>query len=47
MGQKINPHILRLGTNQKEWNNKYLEKNIEESSFYVFKTLEIQKYVLH
>ena len=45
MGQKINPHILRLGTNQKEWNNKYLEKNIEESSFYVFKTLEIQKYI--
>nr|YP_010047238.1 ribosomal protein S3 [Eucampia zodiacus]QPJ79922.1 ribosomal protein S3 [Eucampia zodiacus] len=45
MGQKINPHILRLGINQKEWNNKYLEKNIEESSFYIFKTLEIQKYV--
>ena len=45
MGQKINPHILRLGINQKEWNDKYLEKNIEESSFYIFKTLEIQKYV--
>ena len=46
MGQKINPHILRLGTNNKEWNSKYLEKNIEESTFYAYKDLQIQKYVI-
>ena len=45
MGQKSNPHILRLGLNQKEWDNKYLEKNQEESSFYIFKSLQIEKYV--
>jgi len=45
MGQKINPHILRLGTNNKEWNSKYLEQNIEESTFYAYKDLQIQKYI--
>jgi len=45
MGQKINPHILRLGTYNKEWNSKYLEKNLEESTFYTYKDLQIQKYV--
>jgi len=45
MGQKINPHILRLGIDRKEWNNKYLEKSKEESSLYIYKTLQIQKYI--
>lgn len=45
MGQKINPHILRLGNQQKEWNSKYLEKNKEESSLYIYNDLQIQKYI--
>ena len=45
MGQKINPHILRLGITNKEWNSKYLEKNKEESTLYAYKDLQIQKHV--
>ena len=44
MGQKTNPNILRLGQT-KEWKSKYIEKNNEESSLYLYKTLEIQKYL--
>lgn len=46
MGQKINPHILRLGINEKEWNSKYLEKNLEESTLYAYKDLQIKKYLI-
>jgi hypothetical protein len=46
MGQKINPHILRLGINNTEWNSKYLEKNIEESTLYTYKNIQIQKYII-
>ena len=45
MGQKINPHILRLGINNKEWNSKYLEKNIEEATLYSYKDIQIQQYI--
>ena len=46
MGQKINPHILRLGINNNEWNSKYLEKNIEEATLYTYKNTQIQKYIV-
>lgn len=45
MGQKTNAHIFRLGIKNKNWKSGYIEKNIEESSLYLYKTLEIQKYL--
>merc|ERR1712127_1040691 len=33
------------GVIKKNWDVKYIEKNDEESSFYLYKTLEIQKYL--
>jgi hypothetical protein len=45
MGQKTNANIFRLGVNKKNWELKYIEKSIEESSLYLYKTLEIQKYL--
>jgi len=45
MGQKTNSNILRLGLKKKEWNSKYIEKQAEELSFYVYNDLEIKKYL--
>ena len=45
MGQKIDARIFRLGIRQKNWEQKYIEKNNEETSLYLYKTLEIQKYI--
>lgn len=45
MGQKINANFFRLGVQKKNWELKYFEKNHEESSFYLYKNLEIQKYL--
>jgi len=45
MGQKINANLFRLGVQKKNWELKYIEKNNEESSFYLYKNLEIQKYL--
>lgn len=45
MGQKINAQLFRIGVNKKNWELKYLEKNNEESSFYLYKTIEIQQYL--
>jgi len=45
MGQKTNAHIFRLGTKKKNWDSKHIGKTKEESSFYVYKNLEIQKYL--
>lgn len=45
MGQKIDARIFRLGICKKNWEQKYIEKNNEESSLYLYKTLEIQKYI--
>ena len=44
MGQKINPNILRLGTN-KTWKTKFFEKKRQELPLYTFKDLEIKDYV--
>lgn len=45
MGQKTNARIFRLGIDKKNWEQKYIEKNTEESSLYLYKTLEIRKYI--
>lgn len=45
MGQKTDARIFRQGIDKKNWELKHIEKNNEESSLYLYKTLEIQKYV--
>ena len=45
MGQKTNSNIFRLGIKKNEWRSKYLENNLEESSLYIYKDLEIKKYI--
>ena len=45
MGQKVDARIFRLGVSKKTWEQKYIEKNNEESSLYLYKTLEIRKYI--
>nr|YP_316611.1 ribosomal protein S3 [Thalassiosira pseudonana]AAZ99418.1 ribosomal protein S3 [Thalassiosira pseudonana]QWM92938.1 ribosomal protein S3 [Thalassiosira pseudonana] len=45
MGQKVDARIFRLGVGKKNWELKHIEKNNEESSLYLYKTLEIQKYL--
>ena len=45
MGQKIDARVFRQGLYRKNWELKYIEKNNEECSLYVYKTLEIQKYI--
>lgn len=44
MGQKTDARIFRQGL-KKNWEIRYLEKNDEESSLYLYKILEIQKYL--
>jgi ribosomal protein S3 len=45
MGQKTNASLFRLGLKNSEWNYKYLEKNSEESTNYMYKSFEINKYI--
>ena len=45
MGQKTNSTIFRLSLKTSEWNQKYLEKNNEESTLYLYKNVEIQDYI--
>ena len=45
MGQKTDARIFRLGVSKKNWESKHVEKNNEESSLFLYKTLEIQKYL--
>lgn len=45
MGQKVNSIIFRSGLKNSQWNFKYIEKNKEESSIFLYKNIEIQKYV--
>jgi ribosomal protein S3 len=44
MGQKTNPILLRLGKTF-EWKSKYYEKKLTEQPIYVFKDLEIRKFI--
>ena len=43
MGQKTDARIFRQGINKKNWELKHVEKTLEESSLYLYKTLEVQK----
>lgn len=45
MGQKVDARIFRLGVCKKTWEQKYTEKKNEESSLYLYRTLEIRKYI--
>ena len=45
MGQKTNASIFRLGLKNSEWKYKYIEKNTEESSIFLYKNLEIESYI--
>jgi hypothetical protein len=45
MGQKTDARIFRQGINRKNWELKHIEKNNEESSLFLYKTLEVQKYL--
>jgi len=45
MGQKTDTRIFRQGVNKKNWEFKYIEKNKEDSSLFLYKTLEIQRYL--
>ena len=45
MGQKTNQSIFRLGVYNNEWDYKYFEKNVEESSLILYKNFEILKYI--
>jgi len=45
MGQKTDARIFRKGVKKKNWEIKYIEKNNEDVSLYIYKTLEIQKYL--
>ena len=45
MGQKTDARIFRQGVNRRNWEFKYIEKNKEDSSLFLYKTLEIQKYL--
>ena len=45
MGQKTDARIFRQGIAKKNWELRHNEKNYEESSLYLYKTLEIQKYL--
>jgi len=45
MGQKTDARIFRQGVTKKNWELRHIEKNNEESSLFLYKTLEIQKYL--
>jgi ribosomal protein S3 len=45
MGQKTNTSIFRLGLKNSEWTYKYLEKNSEESTIFLYKNIEINNYI--
>jgi ribosomal protein S3 len=45
MGQKVNPLIFRMGSKNKLWDSKYLGKDPEEFSYYLFQDLQIEDYI--
>lgn len=45
MGQKTNPTIFNLSLKNAEWKSKYIEKNVEESSIFLYKDIEIRNYL--
>ena len=45
MGQKTDARIFRQGVAKKNWEFRHIEKNNEESSLFLYKTLEVQRYL--
>lgn len=45
MGQKTDARIFRQGVNKKNWDFRHIAKNNEESSLFLYKTLEVQRYL--
>jgi len=45
MGQKVNPTIFRIGTNNNTWASQYFGKNKEESALFFYQDFEIRKYL--
>ena len=45
MGQKTDARIFRQGINRKKWEFRHIAKNNEESSLFLYKTLEVQRYL--
>lgn len=46
MGQKVNSNIFRLGLkNNLQWKFKYIEKNFEDSTLFIYKNFKIQNYL--
>ena len=45
MGQKNNSNFLRLNL-KNEWNSSYHEKNIEDSSLYLFLNVSLKNYLI-
>jgi ribosomal protein S3 len=45
MGQKTNTNLLRLNLEKSNWKSKYYAKTYEESTLYLFKELEIKRYI--
>lgn len=45
MGQKTDARIFRQGVYRKNWEFRHVAKNDEESSLFLYKTLEVQRYL--
>lgn len=45
MGQKTDARIFRQGVNKKNWECRHIAKDNEESSFFLYRTLEVQRYL--
>ena len=45
MGQKTDARIFRQGVHRKNWEFRHIAKNDEESSLFLYKTLEVQRYL--
>ena len=45
MGQKVNSTIFNLGLINSEYNSKYLAKNKNESTLFLYKDLEVKNYI--
>ena len=45
MSRKSNQTIFRVGSTKLKWSSNYIEKTSNESRNYIFKGIEIEKYV--
>ena len=45
MGQKVNNTIFKAGLKNYDWNFKYTDQSTEESTLFLYKNVEINKYI--